>query len=272
MEKQHATDPHAWVGIFFKVSNCIPIPPDLYTFGEWTNPECTESCGSLGVLKKTRKCTPKDATVFCTEAETEKDLGTPCNRTLCPIIIAAGVGAAFATVLVIVIVSVVMLKRRRKRSHSEGSIWSTNSVTNQKDTQVERTTQSKRLPQDQKPIFSEKPIQPVKPTPRQAEKPVVPARRNPTSEARITASAVGITRPVLEVETVEAEIPSHCILRKDSHLKNNHKNLAKNEALLHEEFFQIGVFVRDHVKKDRNMAKQPEYKLHNRYRDIGKSF
>ena len=78
------------------------------------------------------------------------------------------------------------------------------------------------------------------------------------------------TTPVLEVETVEAEIPIYCILRKDSHLKRNHENLAKNEALLHEEFLQLGVFVRDHVRKESNIAKQPEYKLHNRYRDIGK--
>ena len=69
---------------------------------------------------------------------------------------------------------------------------------------------------------------------------------------------------------MEAQIPSHCILRKDNHLKNNHKNFAKNEALLYDEFLQIGVFVRDHVKKDSNIAKQHEYKLHNRYRDIGK--
>ena len=185
--------------------------------------------------------------------------------------IAKGVGAAFVTVMVILMVFVVMLKRRQKRSNSEGSIernesiWSTSSIATQIDTQVER------------PITDEKPIQKVAPIPRQPEKPLVPARKNGTSEVRkttpevqITASEVQTTTPVLEVKTVEAHIPSHCILRKDNQLKNNHKNLAKNEALLYEEFFQIGVYVRDHVKKDRNIAKQHEYKLHNRYRDVGK--
>ena len=140
-----------------------------------------------------------------------------------------------------------------------GSISSRTSVTSEKDTQAERLVQVER------PVHAERPIQSVKPIPRQGEKPIVPARKNPTPEVQKTT-------PVPVVETVEAEIPSHCILQKDVHLKNNHKNFSKNKALLHEEFFQIGVFVKDHVKKDRNIAKQPEYKLHNRYRDIGKSF
>ena len=173
-------------------------------------------------------------------------------------------------VVVIVIVSVQMLKQRNKRSHSIFSIWSTTSVTSQKETEVERPTQDIRttqvewLAKVERPIPAEKkPIQPVKPVPRQAGKPVVPDRKRPTPE-------VPKTTPALEVETVEAEIPIYCILRKDSHLKRNHENLAKNEALLHEEFLQLGVFVRDHVRKESNIAKQPEYKLHNRYRDIGK--
>ena len=119
LEKQHATDPHARVGIVFQFCNCIPIPPDLHILGPWTKPECTESCGSLGVLKRNRTCTPKDATGFCTKLETEAILGTPCNRTLCPVTIAVAIGAAFVAVLVAVIVFVVMFKRRRKRSHSE---------------------------------------------------------------------------------------------------------------------------------------------------------
>ena len=248
------------------LSNCIFIPTDLYTLGPWKKPECTESCGSLGVLRKTRTCEPKDATVSCKNAETEKFLGTSCNRVPCPpLMIASGVGVVFVTIM---IVFLVRSKRRRKRSNSEGSIernesiWSTSSVATQKDTQVER------------PLTGEKPIQKVAPIPRQPEKPQVPARNIGTSEVRkttpevqIAASEVVTTTPVLEVE---AQIPSHCILRKENHLKNNHKNLAKNEALLYEEFLQISVYVRDHVKKDSNIAKQHEYKLHNRYRDIGR--
>merc|ERR1712133_138674 len=91
---------------------------DLYILGNWTELECTESCGTVGVLKKTRTCKPKDATVICTKAETEKILGTPCNRTLCATL-PVSVGAAFVAGSIIVILVVVMFKRRRKRSHSD---------------------------------------------------------------------------------------------------------------------------------------------------------
>ena len=111
-----------------------------------------------------------------------------------------------------------------------------------------------------------KPIQEVKPIPREPQKPVVPQRKQVRFEGKDGESETATPAPV---ETVEAQIPSHCILRKDSHLKNNHNNLARNDTLLHGEFQQIVSYVKDHVKKDRNIAHQPEYKLHNRYKDIG---
>ena len=40
------------------------IPLDPHTFGNWTEPECTESCGSSGVLKTTRKCIFKGTRVL----------------------------------------------------------------------------------------------------------------------------------------------------------------------------------------------------------------
>ena len=116
LEKEHATDPHARVGIFFLFCNFISILSDLFILGDWAEPECTESCGSLGVLKQTRPCKPKDDQVSCTKAETEEILGTPCNRTTCPvsigstIILAVGLAALIVIIcLVVVIIKVITL-------------------------------------------------------------------------------------------------------------------------------------------------------------------
>ena len=63
--------------------------PDLFVFGNWTESECTEECGSLGVLRETRACKEKDYTMnYCQDAETERITEKPCNRHICLITIA----------------------------------------------------------------------------------------------------------------------------------------------------------------------------------------
>ena len=63
--------------------------PDLFVFGNWTESECTEECGSLGVLRETRACKENDYTMnYCQDAQTDRITEKPCNRGICPITIA----------------------------------------------------------------------------------------------------------------------------------------------------------------------------------------
>ena len=230
-------------------------------FGNWTESECTEECGSLGVWKETRTCKEKDNTTdYCeTIAETQRITTKSCNRKLCLNAIVGIVLALVIAITTIAIVFAVMFKRRtgRKRSATEEQIW--NTAQNPRSLTVQnRTPQLQKKVEEQTPQI--KPNQVNNPIPQQTEKPAVPARKSPIQNPT----------PVPQIDTVEAPIPSHFVLKKeDDRLKEDHRNLAKNDATLHGEFLQVVAYVRDHVKKEKNVGKQQEYKIHNRYRDIG---
>ena len=228
-------------------------------FGNWTKSECTDECGSLGVWKETRDCTEKDNTTdYCKDAETKRITDKPCNRKICPVIPAI-ISLVTVLVLVTAIVFAVVFKRRngRKRSATEEQIW--NTAQNPRSLTVQnRTPQLQKKVEEQTPQTT--PNQADNPIPQQTEKPAVPARKSPIQNPN----------PVPQIDTVEAPIPSHFVLKKeDDRLKEDHRNLAKNDATLHGEFLQVVAYVRDHVKKEKNVGKQQEYKIHNRYRDIG---
>ena len=230
-------------------------------FGNWTESECTEECGSLGVWKETRTCKEKDNTTdYCeTIAKTQRITTKPCNRKLCLNAIVGIVLASVIAITTIAIVFAVMFKRRtgRKRSATEEQIW--NTAQNPRSLTVQnRTPQLQKKVEEQ--TLQTTPNQVHNPIPQQTEKPAVPARKSPIQNPT----------PAPQIDTVEAPIPSHFVLKKeDDRLKEDHRNLAKNDTTLHGEFLQVVAYVRDHVKKEKNVGKQQEYKIHNRYRDIG---
>ena len=208
-------------------------------------------------MRKTRTCAPKDPAESCDTVKIEI-VGDPCNLGLCPPLI-AGIALAIAIALVTAIVFAVMFKRRtgRKRSATEEQIW--NTAQNPRSLTVQnRTPQLQKKAEEQTPQTT--PNQVNNPIPKQTEKPAVPVRKSPIQNPT----------PVPQIDTVEAPIPSHFVLKKeDDRLKEDHRNLAKNDATLHGEFLHVVAYVRDHVKKEKNVGKQQEYKIHNRYRDIG---
>ena len=76
---------------------------------------CNASCDSLGVLKKTRTCEPKDDTVSIENAKTEEILG-PCNGPECPVGLVAVAMAAVGSVLVLALLICLILVFRKRYS------------------------------------------------------------------------------------------------------------------------------------------------------------
>ena len=59
-------------------------------------------------------------------------------------------------------------------------------------------------------------------------------------------------------------------LVKNDDLPRQVEELAGNKELLQNEYADIVEFVKQNIKKPRNVAKEEKHKAHNRYTDIGK--